>query len=178
MVRICFVLLFIGCSNPLMHYYKVTTEHNEYENRTITKMEKNLVTNPFLHFEGARPTTHKLYFNAVKIIQDGVPSYFISVEYIGDIPLSIRSGKSLTFEIDNKFVQLSSLGGNKQKEDGRLKEIAYFKCERDILEKIALSKGVTYKIMGESYDISGQFMSANIKRFREFYLEYCNQNPS
>lgn len=158
---ILLVLLLTGC----VPRYRVLTEHDDFAQRTVTRMEDNVLQTP-----GGGRDWVALNAEQVQTVGDSV-RYVLALEYRStDGWLRIRPGASLLVLADSQRVTLTGPRSRRTRGPFGAHEEVRYPTTRALLEQIAASKEVRVRVLGSRYYVDRSFGDANFQRLRQFLL--------
>jgi hypothetical protein len=173
LVNILLLTLFISCGT--LNYYNYSIEHvkDEFDGFSIDRMNGNYIDDEMTY-------SYSLWLNAQKYVsKEGKPTYSLIVEYWGTEWLFINEGETLILLLDGERIGLGGHGSSnfRDVEAGQYgvasKEKAWYDLSGETLKKIAASKSVKMKIIGQSNSITRELSEKNIGNFKKFVLAYC-----
>ena len=144
----------------------VKTIKDDFDNYVINRMQSNKV---------AAKGIRKLELNAQKYQKDKYINYSLMVRLVNRKWFFIRKGESLVFLVDGERIGLTSNGSSKNRKvisGGTIVEKAWYTLTPEQLKKIAFATSVRGKLTGRNSFTTLSLSEANLKSFRNFYIEF------
>lgn len=153
------LVLLTGC----VPRYRVTTERDDFAQRTVTRMEDNL-----LHAPGGGRDWVALNAEQVQSAGDSA-RYVLALEYRStDGWLRIRPGASLLLLADSQRITLTGARSRRTRGPFGAHEEVRYPTTRALLERLAAAREVRVRVLGSRYYVDRSFSEANFKRLRRF----------
>lgn len=152
-------LVLTGC----VPRYRVATEHDDFAQRTATRMRDNLLQAP----GGGRDW---VALNAEEVRARGDSArYALALEYRSDDGwLRIRPGASLLLLADSQRITLAGPRSRRTRGPLGVREEVRYPTTRAVLERLAAAREVRVRVLGSRHYVDRSFGAANFRRLRRF----------